>query len=304
MRHLRYVVPLLLVFPFALAVNGVGTPKESTVSPEGYTVEIYYGKPLVRSLDAMLGDLRVTLYPEDTMIVFPDPAFGLGGKITITRATPVWIDDGGKKLLVRTFKKTIDELLAEKGFVLGAQDTVTPGADTPLLAEVTVTITRVEETDVVEKRSIPFKTIAKDDSTLFEYSTVTEEEGKNGTKELTYHVRRENGVEVSRVFRGEKVTAESVDKVVRRGTKPLPVYQSGTASWYDHPRVAGFYAAHPTLPFGTKVLVKGGSKSIVVTINDRGPWGPGRVIDLEKVAFQQLAPLGAGLVQVTLSLVP
>ena len=43
-------------------------------------------------------------------------------------------------------------------------------------------------------------------------------------------------------------------------------------------------AAHRSLPFGTKVRVTHGSRSVVVTINDRGPFIRGRVLDLSKGA--------------------
>ena len=50
-------------------------------------------------------------------------------------------------------------------------------------------------------------------------------------------------------------------------------------------------AAHRKLPFGTKVRVtnKVNSKSVIVEINDRGPWVPGRDIDLSKKAFMDIA---------------
>ena len=50
-------------------------------------------------------------------------------------------------------------------------------------------------------------------------------------------------------------------------------------------------AAHRKLPFGTKVKVTNNdnSKSVIVEINDRGPWVPGRDIDLSKKAFMDIA---------------
>jgi rare lipoprotein A len=53
---------------------------------------------------------------------------------------------------------------------------------------------------------------------------------------------------------------------------------------------AGLTAAHRTLPFGTKVKVtnKKNGRSVVVTINDRGPFTRGRVIDLTPTAAREL----------------
>jgi rare lipoprotein A len=54
-------------------------------------------------------------------------------------------------------------------------------------------------------------------------------------------------------------------------------------------------AAHRTLPFGTRVKVTHGSRSVVVTINDRGPFIRGRVIDLSKGAAHAIGLTGRGV---------
>lgn len=87
---------------------------------------------------------------------------------------------------------------------------------------------------------------------------------------------------------------------------------SGMASYYWQPqRVAsgGWFnpnamtAAHKTLPFGTKVRVtnKNNGKSVVVTINDRGPYIAGRVIDLSKAAAGVVGMQGSGIAPVTVA---
>jgi peptidoglycan lytic transglycosylase len=89
--------------------------------------------------------------------------------------------------------------------------------------------------------------------------------------------------------------------------KPLG---KGVASWYG----PGFHgkktangerfntndltAAHKTLPFGTKVRITNErtGKSVVVRINDRGPYAHGRVIDLSKAAAEAVGIEGVGQV--------
>ena len=84
---------------------------------------------------------------------------------------------------------------------------------------------------------------------------------------------------------------------------------SGKASYYWQPqRVASggcfnpnaMTAAHKTLPFGTKVRVtnRNNGKSVVVTINDRGPYVAGRIIDLSKAAAHAISMQGSGVVPV------
>src|SRR5262245_65212862 len=81
--------------------------------------------------------------------------------------------------------------------------------------------------------------------------------------------------------------------------------QVGHASWYAlHSRTASgeqmnpseLTAAHRSLPFGTRVLVENLSngRSVVVRINDRGPFVGGRIIDIYKAAASVLGMLGSG----------
>ena len=58
-------------------------------------------------------------------------------------------------------------------------------------------------------------------------------------------------------------------------------------------------AAHRTLPFGTKVRVTHRGQSVVVTINDRGPFIKGRVLDLSTGAARAVGLTGAGVGRVT-----
>jgi rare lipoprotein A len=58
-------------------------------------------------------------------------------------------------------------------------------------------------------------------------------------------------------------------------------------------------AAHRSLPFGTKLRVTHRGQSVVVTINDRGPFIRGRVLDLSKGAARAIGLTGAGVGHVT-----
>jgi rare lipoprotein A len=88
--------------------------------------------------------------------------------------------------------------------------------------------------------------------------------------------------------------------------------QVGHASWYAlHSRTASgemmnpsaMTAAHRSLPFGTKVLVENlnNGKSVVVRINDRGPFVKGRIIDVSKAAASVLGIIGSGTARVKVS---
>jgi rare lipoprotein A len=81
------------------------------------------------------------------------------------------------------------------------------------------------------------------------------------------------------------------------------------ASYYDEPQQTAngetfdptmLTAAHKTLPFNTLVRVTNvkNGKSVVVRINDRGPYTAGRCLDLSSAAFGTIASLGAGIANV------
>lgn len=88
--------------------------------------------------------------------------------------------------------------------------------------------------------------------------------------------------------------------------------QCGKGSWYaltsrtasgEMMNPALLTAAHRTLPFGTKVRVtnRTNGRSVVVRINDRGPFVRGRIVDVSKEAARQLGMVSAGVVRVCIA---
>ncbi|MBR1154293.1 septal ring lytic transglycosylase RlpA family protein [Bradyrhizobium sp. JYMT SZCCT0428] len=96
----------------------------------------------------------------------------------------------------------------------------------------------------------------------------------------------------------------------RSASRPSNRVFSGKASYYSYPTgktASGapfirnsLTAAHRNLPFGTRVRVTdlASSKSVVVRINDRGPWVRGRVLDLSLGAARSLGITDRGVAQV------
>ena len=68
---------------------------------------------------------------------------------------------------------------------------------------------------------------------------------------------------------------------------------------------AGLTAAHRTLPLGTKLRVtnKNNGKSVVVRVNDRGPFHKARLIDVSYAAAREISMVGAGTAAVRLDLI-
>jgi rare lipoprotein A (peptidoglycan hydrolase) len=76
----------------------------------------------------------------------------------------------------------------------------------------------------------------------------------------------------------------------------------GVATWYRH---AGMTAAHKTLPFGTHVRVTNltNGRSVVVRINDRGPYGRGKTIDVSDGAARALGMIRSGVARVRIHVI-
>lgn len=93
--------------------------------------------------------------------------------------------------------------------------------------------------------------------------------------------------------------------------------QTGKASFYadkfdGHPTASGekyrhnkLTGAHKTLPFGTKVKVTNlaNNQSVEITINDRGPYVEGRIVDVSKSAAEKLGFVNQGIAEVKLEVI-
>jgi rare lipoprotein A len=96
------------------------------------------------------------------------------------------------------------------------------------------------------------------------------------------------------------------------------VVESGRASWYGRTHhgqltasgepfdMNALTAAHPTLPFGTRLRVVNldNDRQVDVRINDRGPIVPGRILDLSYAAARALGAVGAGVIPVRFRVLP
>ncbi len=120
----------------------------------------------------------------------------------------------------------------------------------------------------------------------------------------------------SRIALGMALAATLSTSIVPASFASTPAI-TGTASWYGpgfHGRTTAngesydmyaMTAAHKTLKFGTKVKVTNNEngKSVLVRINDRGPYIGGRVIDLSKSAANAIDMIRPGTAKVTIEVV-
>jgi rare lipoprotein A len=102
---------------------------------------------------------------------------------------------------------------------------------------------------------------------------------------------------------GFMALAHAAETRAQSGIAAIYSYHHGRTASGESARPGGLTAAHRTLPFGTMVRVtnKRNGRTVVVRINDRGPFTRGRVIDLTPAAATQLG--FSGLTHVSLDVV-
>lgn len=153
-----------------------------------------------------------------------------GETINIYKAHEVTIIDGDTTTVRKTTYKKVEDILKELNITLGENDRVTPDLNKEVATVDTIKIVRDGKATEVKKEEIKFETKEEKDDTKYVDEKVTKIEGKNGEKEVTYNVVRENGKEISREVVSEKVLTEATTKVVVVGTKQRPVDQQKSSS--------------------------------------------------------------------------
>ena len=263
--------------------------------PSNMAPEVYQGSFQYTHLGDMLRQLNLNLNVADQVTSFPDPSLGIGSQIRVYRAPVITIDDADTTRTVHSWAKTVGQLATEQRLALADLDLTSSPLTAPLPSR--LKITRVSQASLAFDQVIPFTTTYSLSAELEKGVQQVKQTGQDGILQQTYQLKRENGIEVSRTLGGSQVIKAPRTQLVLNGTK-VTDYGSGGASWYGG--VAPLTAAHKTLPKGTKVSVVNlaNGKSVTVTIDDRGPFVGGRVIDLSPDAFAQIADLGTGVVQI------
>ncbi|QQS21036.1 MAG: G5 domain-containing protein [Candidatus Moraniibacteriota bacterium] len=304
---LKYLF-LVLVF---LAAGGaffhffLKTPREQS-SPETFQITLnldglWFPENAFRgeTVQALLDRTGIPFGQSDLLFPQPETKLGPGTTVLLTRSKKYSIEVDGTKQEGETVLHTIEALLAETGISITQDDLVSPHRTRALKEKNDLVVTRVEIREEVVHKEIPFKTEEREDSTLSWRTRTVTQKGAPGIRTLRYRIVSHNSREESRKLLESTLQKETITEIVTQGTKvKVGKKHEGLGSWYRHTGTRA--AANPWLPFGSSVRVTNTDtgKSVIVKINDRGPFGKGRIIDLDAVAFEVIAPLGAGIIPV------
>lgn len=325
----------------ALASKHIEVGEHDTVAPslsskiaDGSQISVRYGRPVTVTLDGA----PTTIWTTATTV---EEALGLLGvdksavvstsrSTTISREGLAFDVSSAHKVTVTadgttspvTASGTVAEALMRAGITLGVTDEVAPGLSTPLAEGTAITVVRVTTRTVTKTVAVPYATTTTQDPTLAKGTTKVKVPGVNGEAIETWNQTVRDGQFTGEARVSSVLTKQAQTQVAAVGTKTVaptvttPAATGNTcgASWYaSGSRTAngeafnpdGITAAHKTLPFNTKVKVTNvaGGQSIVVRINDRGPFVAGRCLDLARGAFSQIASLGTGAITVNWEIV-
>ncbi|HHV21625.1 MAG TPA: septal ring lytic transglycosylase RlpA family protein [Propionibacterium sp.] len=234
---------------------------------------------------------------------------------------------------------TVEELLKEAAVELTPEDDTDPSLETPVTEGMTVTVTKRENRETTKPVDIPFETVRKKTSELPAGTEKVQTEGVPGKGVEVWVERMENREAVGNERTATRVEKQPVNKVVLVGTgkssnsapsartSSAPERTSAPAAsrsenltpangascvasnyWQGQMTANGerfdpsaMTAAHKTLPFNSRVKVTNpkNGKSVIVRINDRGPYVGGRCLDLSRSAFAQIGDTSQGVMTVT-----
>lgn len=304
MRPFIFFVILFLVL--IIGINGGFWPQTDhfSESPKKITVfdgglEFAFEGVQEETVGAFLLAQRLELKEKERVFPSVETALIPGMKIFIARTHEVRVRADGSEQSFFVHATSVGEALKEMEIPVDEDDIVQPERDAVASRNMLIVITRVQIEEQIVEKSVAFEKKTNEDDALSWRKTVVTQKGQKGVDRLVYRVSTHDGKEVNRkLVRTERVK-EPVTEIVTQGTEvKLGKSHTGGASWYAW--TGTMAAANPWLPKGSYVKVTNldNGKSVIVVINDRGPFVPGRIIDLDKVAFSKIASVGAGVINV------
>jgi uncharacterized protein YabE (DUF348 family) len=239
------------------------------------------------------------LSSKDIILPSLDTPLSSGINIWIYRSKLIEFSFEGNRQNIETLAQTVQSFLSERGVILKENDFVLPDKDVLIENGMEIEVVRVEILKEKKYEPIAFSKVELKDDTLGWRERKMLQKGIKGEKEFVYNVTYHNGKEIKRNLLTTNITKEPIEEKFVQGTYvQLGKKHTGLGTWYAH--TGTLSAASPWLPLGSyaKVTNIENGKSVMVRINDRGPFGTNRIIDLDKVAFQEIASLGAGVIEV------
>ena len=140
-------------------------------------------------------------------------------------------DGAAAAVVVTTPAKTVGDFLAAQGIALGAEDTVTPDAATPMSEGLVISVSRIVTSTVTQEVEVAQPADQQvEDSSLESGNTVVTQQGAPGKDSVTYQVTTVNGAESAKTEVGRTAITPAQPTIISVGTKEVPVASSSRSS--------------------------------------------------------------------------
>lgn len=288
-----------IFFSKKTATEGNFSTESKSIVLNDESASYWFGNVKADTVGDFLKDNRVETKEDDFIFPGKDAKIYSGSKIIIERNKKVLINVDGKKIEGNTLGTDVAMALWDSNVKLGEDDFSIPSSDFPLKNNAKVEVVRVDIKEEIIKKEIDFEKQTTEDDKLSWRTKKVSQKGVKGIDEYKYKVVSHNGKEISRKLLSKERVKDPTPEISVQGTyMKLGKANSGQGTWYAFK--GGLFAASLSIPRGgyAKVTNKDNGKTVVVQINDSGPYGKGRIIDLDKVAFEKIASLGAGVINV------
>lgn len=216
-----------------VGAHDVVVPSLASAVTDGDHISVRYGRKLTVAVDGVTKEYWTTATTVDAALadlgIRADGAvlsasrsqpLGRGGltmSVTMPKKVSVTLD--GKTRQLTSVAPKVSGVLAELDVTRGARDIVAPGLDTPVTDGMKIVLKRVVVKTEKATESVAYKTVKKDDATLYTGETKVVTEGKSGKRAVVREVTYVDGKRSKSKVVSSKTLSEPVTRVIRVGTK-------------------------------------------------------------------------------------
>ena len=297
LRYLGYDIPEGSAVAYTVEEDSgnieieVRTPQKVTVKADGDSQVLYL--PYGDTVETALKDSKTVLDDNDLVSPGLTAAILEDTSVVVTRRYGVKVTADGSTKDVTILAGDAASAVKAAGVTLGEEDFLSVDADTPVTEGMEISVSRVTYETKTTEEVIDYKTVEKEDNTLYKGRTQVETEGSEGLREIKTQYKYIDGKLAETKVLSKTVTKEPVDRVVRVGTKSAVSHATVTGGTvYDQngnpvkytkmiagrcsaytgggicstglPAAVGRVAVNPNIiPYGTKLFICSPDGSIV-----------------------------------------
>lgn len=221
-----------------LSLAGIGVYFYAVSLPKQVIIAINDEPPIAvdvsgRTVEDALKAAGIVLFEGDEVNPPLDERIVEGLRVTILRGTKVTLRvDGNTHELVLPHGATVRDALVQGEIRMGSMDRVVPVRETPLEEGMEIRVIRVTQEEIVERETIPYRTLRWAEPHLARGEVRIVREGREGILETRVLLTYEDGELVHRQVLSTEVVQEAVAEIIGEGTREAtPVLETATGTY-------------------------------------------------------------------------